>query len=566
MAINFAASLKDQILEGASLIDEFEHDLDRERNADILIRAYDGTFTLQHVIRCDDGIDLTEIENDTGTGMITLDGDHPAAPWAWKLRDRLISGQKIDMFVLFDYVGKRYSARVDDVVMKVDDLGVVKIELMLEHDYALLKARTLWPTPTTPAGFQPIKVFLLGGPADWAAATALWLNLARAHGNPAGLGWTTDPISVTTADYRNWPIVIKPFSHAQAKASGVVSGLVVSRMKSWHEACADMLNDANVTTVVRRYVRGDPLPWPGAVLSYGTLVVSFVFQGALADEVTGGLFEGIGQLIRIFLNAVVEGIGLGSPLPVETGEQPITGQPPPPAYFQPGTIGQVPDHPYVFYPANSPGIASFEAHLRNAKYLRFTTGGHSAPGVNELLGAIVQAIGDAFAAIPFVPPLGGVADALLKPFYEDVVLAFMTVYLSNRAQSVSKFGPYETFLPGSDKAYTLTATMVLRTAILAAATKFSAAIEIVDALPWRIGANGLGDMDLGTRILMQAPVDWDNRIYSQRIKKLQLVASPGSAPTWLPTVGAIEPGEDAFAKAMRHLANLVSGLTQLGLF
>jgi hypothetical protein len=255
-------------------------------------------------------------------------------------------------------------------------------------------------------------------------------------------------------------------------------------------------------------------------------------------------------------------------LPVETGEQPITGQPPPDAYFEPGKIGTVPDHPYVLYPANSPGIASFEAHLRPAKHLRFTTGGHSAPGVNELISALINAIGDAIAAIPLapIPPLGGVADALLKPFYEDVVLAFMTVYLRNRAQALSRFGPWETFLPGSDKAYTLTSTMVLRTAILASDTKFSAAIEIVDAAPWRIGANGLGDMDLGTRIMMQAPVGWDDRIYSQRIKKLQLVASSGSAPTWKPTVGAIEPGEDAFAKAMRNFEKFVGALTQLGLF
>lgn len=568
MAVNFASPLADQIVQGSALIDQFERVLERERQADMLIRAWDGNCTLQHIIRCDDGIDLTEVENDTGTGTIILDSDHPAAPWAWKLRDRLDAGQTIDIFLTFDYVGKRYSARVDDVVFRVDDLGVVKITLMLEHDYGQLKSRTLWPTPVCPAGFQPLKVFLMGGPTHWAAATSLWVNLARAHGFPPGLGWTVDPLSSTTADYRNWPIVIKPFSYAQAQASGVVSGLVVSRMKSWHEACAPMLNDANVTTRLRRYMPGDPLPWPGARLTYGALVVSFEYQGNLADDVTGSLFEGIGQLVRIFLDSVVEAFGFGSPLPVETGEQPVTGQAPPPAYFEPGKIGSVPNHPYVFYPANSPGISSFEAHLRNAKHLRFTTGGHSAPGVNELIEAIVAAIGDAIAAIPSlpIPPLGGVATALLRPFYEDVVAAFMTVYLSNRAQALSRFGPYETFLPGSDKAYTLTATMVLRTAILASDTKFTAAIEIIDAAPWRVGANGLGDMDLGTRIMMQAPVDWDTRIYSQRIKKLQLVASPGSAPTWKPTVGSIEPGEDAFAKAMRSLEKWVGALTQLGLF
>lgn len=545
-------------------------DMERElaRQDPPLIRAWDGNFQLQHVIRTDDGIDLTEIENDTGTGSIVLDGDHPAAPWCWDLKGRLDAGQTIDIFITVDYVGKRMSWRVADVVMRVDDLATVQITLMLEHDYEQLKSRTLWPTPTTPAGFQPFKVFLLGGPAHWAAASALWLNLARAHGYPAGMGWTTDPVSNATADYRAWPIVIKPFSYAQAQASGVTSGLVASRMKNWHEACADMLNDANVTTVVRRYLPGDPLPWEGANIAYGTLVVSFVYQGRLADDATGSVAQGIGQLVRIFVNSLVEGIGGGSPLPVETSEQSLTGQTPPPAYQQPGQIGTVPDHPYVFYPAGSPGIVSFEGHKKPAKFRRITGGGHSMPGVNELISAAVQAIGDALAAIPLapIPPLGGVADALLKPFYEDTILAFMTVFLQHRAAATSPFAPYESFITGADQAYTLSATMVLRTAILATDTQFSASMEILDGAPWWIGGPDYGDMDLGTRILMQAPVEWDGRVYSQRIKKLQLTAKRGQAPGWKPTIGAINPAEDAFTKTWRRLETLTGALRQMGVF
>lgn len=539
----------------------------QERVAGYEIRFWDGNWDLAHVVMAENDLDVTEVENDTGSGKLELDGDQPAAKWLWSLKERMDAGETIDAFMTVDYVGKRLGFRVEDIVMKVDDLGIVTVTAMLEHDYEQLKARTLWPTPFTPAGFQPIKVYIMGGPAHWAAATSLWVNLARAHGNPVS-GWTSDPLAETTPDYTNWPIVIEPFSYAQAQASGVTTGLIVSRMKTWHEACQPVLDDADVTTHLRRYLPGDPPPWTGANLTYGTLVVSFEYHQDLADDVSGGLAEGIGELIRIFLNSIVEGIGGGSPLPVETGSAALTGQTPPPAYQVPGYLGTDPKWPYVIYKADSPGILSFEAHKKPAKYLRFTGGGHSMPGVNELISAAVQAIGDALAAIPLapIPPLGGVADAILAPFYEDVVLAFMTVYLQNRGQYGSRFGLYEQFVTGADKAYTLSATMVLRTAIKATDTQFSAAIEIVDGAPWWVGANGHGDMDLGTRILMQAPVGWSDRVYSQRIKKLQLTASPGSAPAWKPTIGAIEPAEDAFAKSMKKIEKMVGALKMLGVF
>lgn len=327
-----------------------------------------------------------------------------------------------------------------------------------------------------------------------------------------------------------------------------------------------MLKDAEVTTRVRRYLPGDPLPWPGANIRYGTLVVSFERTGGgLSNSTSGSLLGGIGQMVSIFLSAFIEGLGGGS-LPIETGEQAATGQPSIPEYAEPGNMGTNPKKPYVLYTADSPGLVDVEAHLRPAKYLRLTSGGHSAPMVNELISATVQAIGDALAAIPLapIPPLGGVADALLKPFYTDVILAFMTVYLGNRAQYGSKFGLYELFVEGADQAYTLASTMVMRAAVRSTATQFSAAMKIVDGAPWWVGGPGEGDMMVGTRILMQVPHDESGRIYSERIRKLQLTAKRGQKPEWAPTLGDIEPTEDPLTRAMRNIQKLLSGLKMLG--
>lgn len=527
------------------------------------IRIFDGNMNTVEVVRAEDEIDFTEVENDSAAGVLKVDGELPIAQWLWDLKGRKDRGETIDVFIAVDYVGWRWGGRLEDCVLRSDELGNPRVDAIFEHDYAELKARDLWATPSTPAGFQPFKIFMLAGPSDWAAGTALWLNLARAHGNP--VGWSGDPISNKTANYQNWPIVVEPFSYAQAVARGTPTGLVLSRFKTWHDACQQMLNDAQITVRVRRYLPGDPLPWIGANIAYGTLVVSFDNTGAdLASATSGSLVSGIGQMVRIFLSSVIEGLGGGS-LPIESGEQPITGQPPV-GHEVPGQIGQI-STPYVLYTARSPGLVECEAHLRPAKYKRLTAGGHSAPMVNEVISASIQAIGDALAALPFapIPPLGGVADALLKPFYTDVILAFMTVYLAHRAAFTSRFGPYELFVEGADQAYTLASTMVMRTAVNATATQFTASMKIIDGAPWWVGAPGDGDMWVGTRVLMQVPGDKSGRIYSERIKKLQLTAKRGQKPTWDPTIGDLAPAEDALVRAWRRMEQLLSGLKQLGL-
>lgn len=537
---------------------------ERKRLAGPRILIYNGYFDLIEDVRCDDEIDFTEIENDTAAGLLKVDGELPIAQWLWDMKGRKDAGDTIDCFIVVDYVGIRWSGRLDDCILRADEMGNPQVEAIWEHDYGQLKARTLWSTPSTPAGFQPFKVFMLAGPTDWACGTALWVNLARAHGNP--IGWTGDPLANTTADYRNWPIVVKPFSYAEAVGGDVKvpTGLVLSRFKDWHEACQQLLTDAELTVQVRRYLPGDELPWEGAQISYGALVVSFVRSGGgLSNFATGSLIDGIGQMVSIFLSSLIEGIGGGS-LPIETGEQAATGQPEIPAYQVPGYLGTDPRLPYVLYTSDSPGLVGVEAHLRPAKYRRLTSGGHSAPMVNEIIGAAIVAIGDALAMIPGVPPVGGVAEQLLRPFYTDVILAFMTVYLVNRAAYTSPFGLYELFVEGADQAFTISSTMVMRAAVNSTATQFSAQMQIVDGAPWYVGSRGEGDMEMGTRILMQVPGDQSGRIYSERIRKLQLTAKRGDKPTWAPTVGDIAPSEDPLTRAMRNIARLLSGLKQLG--
>ncbi len=57
---------------------------------------------------------------------------------------------------------------------------------------------------------------------------------------------------------------------------------------------------------------------------------------------TGSFWEGVGQLVRIFVSAFSEGLGGGS-LPIENSEQSIVGLPPVPEYQVPGYLGDQPE-------------------------------------------------------------------------------------------------------------------------------------------------------------------------------------------------------------------------------
>lgn len=555
-------TLAEDCAAGLAAVEDRRRSLIAERLLAPVVKFWDGNIALQHVVRCENEYSWEDIENDTGAGKIQIDMDKPAAQWLWDIQGRKDRGETIDILVTVDYVGRRWSGFLDEVTTDTDDLGVTRVEASFLSDYEQLKSRDLWATPVTPAGFQPFKTFMLGGPTHWALGTALKLNLARAHGWAGGL---FDPLADGSANYQNWPIVLKPLSFSQAVADNVTTGLVLSRFKTFHEAAEAMLEDADLSLRWRRYMPGDDLPWPGANIKHGTLVVWFEDNSSeLAPLVSGSILSGIGQLASIFVSSLLEGIGAGS-LPIENSEQAIVGLPDVPEYQVPGYIGTDPRKPYVLYTKTSPGVASQKATIKVARYHRLTGGGHSMPGVNELMSAAVQGIGDALAAIPggFIPPLGGVADAILKPFYEDTVLAFMTVYLVNRSAYLSDFSLYEMWVDGADNAYTLSATMVMREAVRATETKFSSEMEVIDGLPWFVGAPGHGHFDLGNRVLVQARGDESGRIYAPRVKSLELSGSRGTAPAFSIKLGTKDP-EDAFGRAVKRIQKLAEGMKALG--
>lgn len=520
--VDLSLSLEEQCAAILAATDQRDAELRAERLKNPLIRLWDGQWNLVHVVRSETSQEWEDVDNDSAPGTLVIPAGRPEAVWLWDLKARHDRGEKILCYVTVDHCGRRWSGHLKEPEFETDERGVSTLTAQFVSDYYQLKHRTLWANPALPAVFQFPKTFLLAGPSRWVLLTALYLNLKRAHGGPTY--WFDDPLASEAVDNQtNWPIVVKPVSFADDMAAGTVWSVLTSRFASWHDAAEMILRDAELSVQWRRWLTGDPPPWPGANIRHGALVVDIVDKsGVLEGTANGGTpWDGLTRMVRDFVNDFTE-----------NAEQAITGIPDVPEYQQPGFISTDPRVPYVFFGPRHPGLLRQRARWTPAEDLRLTVGGHSNPFVNAALSAAIRGIGAAIsqASLGVIADYGPVADALAAPIYTDVIAAWNTVLLLQRAQASGDFAPYERVLDVGTNAWTITALMVIRAGMVESETQFSAEMEIADAAPYVVGAPGYGHFDKGDRILTQIKGDPSRRIHVQRVKKLTLAAERGRAP------------------------------------
>lgn len=519
-----------------------------------LIRLHDGNMQLQHVVRAENSQEWEDVDNDSAPGVLKLDFELPEAQWLWDLKGRRDRGETINLFVTVDHVGRRWSGPLVDATVETNELGHTELTANFVSDYEQLKWRNLWANPALPAGFQFPKVFILAGPTPWVGLTGLYLNLKRAHGG--NTVWFDDPMA-DEARYgqNNWPIVVVPRTFNECMQQGYVWSVLASRFKNWHEGMEMALRDGELSVQWRRWLTGDPPPWEGANIRHGALVVDIVDKsGVLEGTANGGtIFDGLTRFIRDFVNDFFE-----------NEDSAITGIPESADYMKPGYLSTDPRLPFVFFGPRHPGMKKQKSTWTPAKGLELTVGGHSMPMVNEIIEAGIQAAGDLTAMIPGVPPIGGALSAILKPLFEDVVLAWMSVRLIRRMQASGDFALYERVLDAGARAWTLSTLMVIRTGMVESQTDFSCEMEIIDSAPYVIGAPGFGHFDKGDRVLSQAVGDKTRRVQVQRVKKLTLKSSDGEAPHYDIALGEQYKRGDPIQRIIDAISRTSSVLQEVG--
>ena len=221
----------------------------------------------------------------------------------------------------------------------------------------------------------------------------------------------------------------------------------------------------------------------------------------------------------------------------------------------------------VYRTGEGTGIETSKFINSPAKAVQVNVGGHSMPGVNEAISASIQAAGDILGNIFLIGGLGGSIDTLLKPLYEDTILAWWSVKSTSRAQNSGWSRYFEFFQDGgASKAYTITALTVLRAGFWATKTVIANEMAVLDGSPFYISAPPYGHFFLDDRIGFALENDPSGQIWVDRARKIELKWDAETYPEWVPTIGDPRNLQDPAQRAWGKIESLIAGLRDLGVY
>lgn len=498
------------------------------------VRLWDGDWNQFAEVVHRYEVDFEFLDMDAGTASLSLPLSSPVAqavldPTTWPTKS---------LYMTADKDGARWSGRLVGQKVKVNYTGQQYVEMMFIHDYMKLKELLVWSNPFLPAEVQFPKAWMLFGPSRWVVATTLFLNLLRKNNSL----WMVpdDPLNFSQwfdLDMTNWNMVVKPVDFFTDTS---LTSIVTSRFKYFHDCVKDVCKDAQLTIECRRYLPGDPDPIPGKKLRHGCLVFEVVDKSGWNRPTSfgGNLIDGLSRAIkRVFSDGMTEGLDY-----IPRVEYPDE-------YYESGFLGTLPEAPWVVLEhGERTGMVSTEYEYIPPGPSQFVTGGSSMPGVNEVIKASVVGIGGFLGSFFGQSQAGAVAEALLEPLYSDVFMAFMAHKERDRIADQGWDYPYETWVDGSDKAYTLGALSSMRKAKYETRERHSVGVEMVNGAPYFVGQRGYGDFFIGDRVAVHALGMPKDKLFVEQVEGLKYTETADDGG-W-----EIEIGKPEFASGMEYVS------------
>lgn len=522
---------------------------ERERIKRPLIRIFDGDMRLFGEVVGELSHTFEFIENEAGTAALKLPLDHYIAKWIADHKGR----QKRNVVVCFDKQGARWSGIMNKFNVRKNKDGSRHLEATFVHDFQHLSHLRVFPNPWLPPEIQFPKTWLLAGPSRWVVSFTLLANLFRKE--TAWFQLPDDPMDFgqwARWDISTWSMVVAPSPYLIDTS---VWTIVYSRFKSFYETVKKTLDDGQIHIDARRWLPGDPPAWPGAVLKPGALVFSVLDKSAWN---TGTAFEG--SLLSGFQHMFTHFDDTGLVEGVDVIPNPNT----PDEYYDPDFRGTVAKAPWVIFEESKyTGIESSDWEYIEATDVQAITGGHSAPYVNETIGAGIIAVAGFIGSFIGQSQVGPAVNEMLKPLYTDVFASFMSHKDTKRFGELGWTALYEGWASGADKAYTLAAILALRKFSWDTRRKVSMKVTIADAMPYRIGAPGFGDFWLGDRVGISALGMPENLVYIEQVKKISYEYDTNGPSGWQIEIGSAEPS-DPVLSAFSKIRDLGAGLQEMG--
>lgn len=578
--------------------------MEQARLAAPTVELFDGDYVLRGEVASWRELEFEFVENDTGTASLQLSLSHYLAKWVMDHRGR----QKRNVHVVIEKQGARWSGFMDHFRVVREKGGDAYLEIVFKHDIEHAKHILCWANPFLRPEIQFPKLWIIFGPAKWCLLMTLFVNILRLE-----TSWFTlpdnplDPTEWMPLSFWPgfWRQIVKPFPLIGDNSNLTV---VFSRFKTFHEVAKRTLEDAQLLLTCRRYLHHkDEHPFADLQgelnidlledllqmipLRNGCLVWDIVDKSAWGTETAfgGSFLTGfIRAVTRILSDGTTEGID------VFTGDPTFPGD-----YYAPGIaglanlIGTAPQAPWVVYEEGPfTGVESSEFIYYEAQDTSFLVGGQSMPGVNEAISAGINFGGDLLTSIINsqlaalgavggaidLPPLGGMMDAVAKPLYEHVFLAFMEIPtlraaglplpiagLEDLSSGLGEFHLYEAWCDGADKAFTVSALLAARAKIWATRAHTSHKIKVSDAAPYYIGERGFGHFFLGDRVgttVLGNPIP--HQVFVERVSKIGYKWGKDGPKGWDIEIGYREP-EDPILKAFQMIRDLNGAFGQLGI-
>lgn len=490
--------------------------------------------------------------NDTGTGYIHLRVDNWIAKWVLDYDSRPTKNVHVTM----DKDGARWGGRLDQARVIKEEDGTKYVALEFLHDYEEVKHLYVWPNPFLPAAVQFPRSFVLVGPVVWSLKMALFLNIRRTRGQT--WAFPDDPFDLRqwAGQYfpETWDVQVAPTATILSDSSPWT--ILSSRMKNFHELAAPKLADNQLMITTRRWLTGDPLPWDGAKIRNGCLVVDIVDKsGYWSTEGTatfGDVWKGLVRTTQKVIDTVdTERTILAEPMEV-------------PEYHALDFLSTVPNAPYVVYrDGRETGVEASEFAWKPATDVQMITGGQSTYGVNEGISAAIMLAGNYLGAVIGLFSAGSIADAFLQPIYADTLLAWQSIKSDERARDLGWSHYYEGFADGADRAYTLNSIVALREAFFKTRERTSHQLHIRDGAPWFIGDNGQGHFFLGDRIGSTIEGLPDGKIVVEQVTEITY-ATTRDKKGWSATCGDRSIQQSGLENVMSKVRDAMGALHDLG--
>lgn len=551
-----------------------------------VIKLYDGDWNYRGTVYGEIAGNLSVIVNETGMIKLRLpiDLDDPRRTWAafWALDEESRGTSNIHIIVetMGARIGGRMKAKNGVTLTRGPDGDEVSIDFL--DDIEELKYVHTAGNPFLPLSLiQQPKAWMMLMQADSAILITLACNLLRlqlTNINVNDILRILDPANWNIPDlidiflniWSQSQIVIKPNGFLTSVAPlALVVGSINTNI---FDVAAPILEDAELQWDVRRYLTGDPEPWPGAGTNWrnGTLMVGIIDKSGFRSGTSlgGNLLTGLTRTIADLLSNNVEDsydLFTGDTID-ETG------------YRLPGILGTMPAHPYVVYrDGDITGIQTSQFSRSPGGPGRITVGGQSMPGVNELISAAINYGGDvlgdnlsivisAFAGVNVtVGSLGGAMDSFLNPIYRDSILAHISIPLLLRVQTQG-WGHYlETTSTNVTQAFTAASIMDLRQRRRETDPDTVFSLEVANASPWLIGDNGFGHWWLGDRVGGTSKYLMP-RVFVRRCLQLDLDWDVDNGLAIKSTFGDTRSDKDAVERMTGLVSKAMNGLQQIGLW